>query len=83
MDDYVRVRPSALKHGVAPEESVHAARTAVYVAYLDEANPQRELRRGFDIHARLLELVVLIWDDSTEEIIHSMPARKQYFSLIS
>ena len=79
----MRVRPSALKHGIAPEESTYAARTAVYVALLDEENPQRELRLGFDTHARLLELVVLIWDDGTEEIIHSMRARKQYLTLIS
>lgn len=61
MDDRVRVRPSARKHDIAPEESIHAASTAVYVAPLDEENPQRELRLGFDTHARLLELVVLIW----------------------
>lgn len=83
MDDRVRVRPSALKHGIAPEESIHAARIAVYIAPLDEENPQRELRLGFDTHARLLELVVLTWDDGTEEIIHSMIARKQYLTLIS
>ncbi|MGP5641545.1 hypothetical protein ACTXPS_19160 [Brachybacterium tyrofermentans] len=79
----MRVRPSALKHDIAPEESIQAARTAVYIAPLDEENPQRELRLGFDTHARLLELVVLIWDDGTEEIIHSMLARKQYLTLIS
>lgn len=83
MDVRVRVRPSALKHDIAREESIHAASTAVYVAPLDEENPQRELRLGFDTHARLLELVVLIWDDGTEEIIHSMRARKQYLTLIS
>ena len=83
MDYRVRVRPSALKHDIAPEESIHAASTAVYVAPLDEESPQRELRLGFDTHARLLELVVLIWDDGTEEIIHSMRARKQYLTLIS
>ncbi|GAA1490026.1 hypothetical protein [Brachybacterium sacelli] len=79
----MRVRPSALTHDIAREESIHAASTAVYVAPLDEENPQRELRLGFDTHARLLELVVLIWDDGTEEIIHSMRARKQYLTLIS
>ncbi|MGP5292166.1 hypothetical protein ACTXL6_19115 [Brachybacterium tyrofermentans] len=79
----MRVRPSALKHDIAPKESIHAASTAVYVAPLDEENPQRELRLGFDTHARLLELVVLIWDDGTEEVVHSMRARKQYLTLIS
>ena len=80
MDYRVRVRPSALKHDNAPEEYTRAA---VYVAALDEENLQHELRLGFDTHARLLELLVLIWDDGTEEIIHSMRARKQYLTLIS
>lgn len=55
----------------------------MYVAALDNEHPQRELRLGFDHHARLLELVVLLWDDGTEELIHSMPARKQYIALLS
>lgn len=79
----MRVRPSALKHGIGADDSTYAAHTAVYIAPLDEENPQRELRLGFDTHTRLLELVVLIWDDGTEEIIHSMLARKQYLTLIS
>lgn len=79
----MRVRHSAKKHGIAPEDSIQAATTAAYVAALDEEHPQRELRLGFDHHARLLELVVLLWDDGTEEIIHSMPARKQYLALLS
>lgn len=83
MDDRVRVRPSALKHGIGADDSTYAAHTAVYIAPLDEENPQRALRLGFDTHTRLLELVVLIWDDGTEEIIHSMLARKQYLTLIS
>ena len=49
---------------------------------LDEEHPQRELRLGFDGSMRLLEIVVLIWDDGTETIIHSMKARKQYRALL-
>lgn len=54
----------------------------VYKAPLDEDHPQRELRLGFDSSMRLLEVVVLLWDDGTEAIIHSMKARKQYRSLL-
>lgn len=78
----MRVRASALKHGIAVEDCTHAARNARFIAPLDEEHPQRELRLGFDQHARLLELVVLIWDDGTEEVIHAMPARKKYLSLL-
>lgn len=64
------------------ESTYAASEGCVYIAALDEENPQREFRLGFDPHARLLELVVLLWDDGTEEIIHVMPARKQYLSLL-
>lgn len=79
----MEVRRSAAKHGIKPEDSVTAATTAcVFKAPLDDENPQRELRLGFDGKMRLLELVVLIWDDGTETIIHSMKARKQYRALL-
>ena len=79
----MEVRRSATKHGIKPEDSVPAATsTCVFKAPLDDENPQRELRLGFDGSMRLLELVVLIWDDGTETIIHSMKARKQYRALL-
>ena len=78
----VRIRPSALKHGIEPDDSIHAAIWPQFVAPLDEEHPQREFRLGFDAKGRLLELVVLIWDDGTEEIIHAMKARRQYLSLL-
>lgn len=77
------VRRSATKHGINPEDSVTAATSGcVFKAPLDEDHPQRELRLGFDDSMRLLEIVILIWDDGTETIIHSMKARKQYRSLL-
>ena len=77
------VRRSATKHGIKPEDSVTAATSGcVFKAPLDEEHPQRELRLRFDASMRLLELVILIWDDGTETIIHSMKARKQYRSLL-
>lgn len=52
------------------------------VGPLDEENPQRQLRIGFDTKARILETVVLVWDNGTEEIIHAMKCRSQYLSLL-
>lgn len=79
----IEVRRSAEKHGIEPESSLTAATSGcVYKAPLDEDHPQRELRLGFDSSMRLLEIVVLLWDDGTEAIIHSMQARKQYRSLL-
>lgn len=45
-------------------------------------SPRRELRLGFDTHARLLETVVLELEGGEEMIIHAMPARRQYWDLL-
>lgn len=44
----------------------------------DEDDPRRWLKIAADPSGRLLELVVLIYDDSYELIIHAMKARAQY-----
>ncbi|MCI6574710.1 MAG: toxin-antitoxin system toxin subunit [Actinomycetaceae bacterium] len=49
---------------------------------MDEENPQRELRLGFDERGRLLETVVLIFDSGNELVIHAMKARQQYLDLL-
>lgn len=77
------VRRSALKHGIPEPASTHAAAWPVFTAPLDDENPGRQLRLGFDPHGRLLELIVLVWDDGTEELIHAMKARPQYTRLLS
>lgn len=42
----------------------------------------RFLRLGFDGQGRLLELVVLVWDDGTEELIHAMKCRPKYLGML-
>jgi len=61
----------------------YAAEHWVYVAEVDEENPAREFRLGFDCVGRLLELVVLRFDSGHELVIHAMKARRQYLDLIS
>jgi hypothetical protein len=78
----VIVRASALKHGIAEADVRDAAGTALIDGPLDDENPQRRLRIGFDTRAGLLEIVVLVWDDGTEEVIHAMKCRSQYLSLL-
>ena len=79
----MKVHPSALKHGVSPEDAIQAAEWALWIAPLgDDGPPERELRLGFDTAARLLETVVLILEDSYEVVIHAMPARKKYLDLL-
>jgi hypothetical protein len=45
-------------------------------------SPARELRLGFDSHARLPETVVVVFDSGDEMVIHAMPARKKYHHLL-
>ncbi|MBB1586183.1 MAG: toxin-antitoxin system toxin subunit [Propionibacterium sp.] len=40
------------------------------------------MRLGFDSAGRLLEVVVLIFKNDDELVIHAMPARKQYRRLL-
>jgi len=75
------VRPSALKYGINDEDCEAAASSPLVSGPLDDENPQRQLRVGFDTQARLREMVVLIWDDGTEEVIHAMKCRPQYLAL--
>ncbi len=76
------VRASARKHGVTDEDAIAAAGAPLIEGPLDDENPQRQLRVGFDTQARLLETVVLIWDDGTEEVIHAMKCRPEYLNLL-
>jgi len=79
----VRVHASALKHGVAAEDAVHAASWAQWIEPIEDDDwPHRELRLGFDTRARLLETVVLAFRDGEEMVIHAMPARRQYWELL-
>jgi len=78
----MEVHTSALKHGIEPASSVLAAAHPVYVAYLDEDSPARQFRLGFDEVGRLLELVVLQFDNGNELVIHAMKARSQYYDLL-
>lgn len=79
---FVSVHESALKHGVDPDDAVLAAANPVFVSELDEENPAREFRLGFDSAGRLLELVVLRFDSGNELIIHAMKARPRYYDLL-
>ncbi len=67
---------------MSDEDCVEASSWPLLSVALDDENPQRILRLGFDTKGRLLEIIVLIWDDRTEEVIHAMKARPQYLQLL-
>lgn len=77
------VAPSARKHGIADGDAIAAAHAVLAGGPLDDENPQREPRLGLDASGRLLEIVVLLWDDGEIEIIHAMKARAAYRRLVT
>lgn len=78
----MRVHDSALKHGVLPDDAIHAATWALWIEDLDDDSPARQLRLGFDTQGRLFEIVVLAFDSGNELIIHAMTARSQMLDLL-
>ena len=78
----MRIHPAAVKHGIEAEDARQAAEWAVWVEDLDDNSPARQLRLGFDTHGRLLETVVLVFDNGNELVIHAMKARGQYGALL-
>ena len=78
----MKVHETARKHGVAPDDALHAAEHAVLVVDLDDDSPARQLRLGFDTTGRVLETVVLRFDSGNELLIHAMKARPQYLGLL-
>lgn len=78
----VEVHRSARKHGVDDEDIRQAGGHFVVAYRIDDVEPLRELRLGFDTAGRLLEVVVLVLDDGRELAIHAMRARPQYLDLL-
>jgi hypothetical protein len=78
----VNIHPSARKHGLLDEDIRHAATWAIWIVELDDENPGRELRLGFDTAGRLLETGVLVFDSGNQLIIHAMKARHHLHDLL-
>ena len=78
----MKVHDSARKHGIDPQDAIHAAEHAVFVSDLDDDSPARQLRLGFDSAGRLLEVVVLSFYSGNKLVIHAMKARRQYLDLL-
>jgi hypothetical protein len=71
----VRILPSALKHGVAEEDILHALR--VSMREVDHGDSLL-LVIGVDQHAQLLEVVVADPDGDDPRVIHAMPLRPKF-----
>lgn len=78
----MNVHPSALKHGITPEDATQAASWPTWIEDLDDDSPARQLRLVFDTRGRLLETVVLVFDSGNELVIHAMKVRPQMLDLL-
>ena len=72
----------ARKHGITDDDALYAAEWALWIDDLDEDNPSRQLRVGFDTKGRLFELVILVFDSGNELVIHAMEARPGVIDLL-
>jgi hypothetical protein len=83
-------RTSARKHyardRLTDDDVLHAAEHALQREPLDdEDDPRRWLLLGHDGNARILELVLLVFDDPESApplVIHAMKARPQHLDLL-
>ncbi|MEF2976202.1 toxin [Subtercola sp. YIM 133946] len=78
----MNVHPSALKHRLLATDVVQAATWALWIEDIDDENPARQLRLGFDTRGRLLETVVLVFDSGNELVIHAIKARPHMIDLL-
>ena len=73
------IYPSARKHGVTDDDIEHAVQHAMVAAEQDDG---KVLYLGADRAGNLLEVVSVARDDGTEVVIHAMPMRRTYESLL-
>ncbi len=78
--DPLRFYASADRHGIDRADAAHVARHPCTVVLLDD-DPVKELRVGFDRHARALEVVVLEVRGAPV-LIHAMRLRPGYHHLL-
>ena len=76
-----RFHPSARKHGVAEQDTLHAIDHALAIEDAVE-DPDRWLVLGPDRAGNLLEVVVLMTVESTQLAIHAMAMRPKFNRLL-
>lgn len=77
----MEIHESARKHGVADQDILHAIDHALAIEDVGE-EPDRWLLIGPDRAGNLLEVVVLLTVEADQLVIHAMPMRPQYRTLL-
>ena len=79
----MEIHRSARRHGVRDADIVHALGcVAVGCEIGDGDSPRRLLGLGPDRAGNMLELVVLVFDDGRQTVIHAMVMRAKYRALL-
>ena len=73
----VEILPSAIKHGVSKEDILSALERSVHDETL-QADPNKTLSIGYDVKARLLEVIFHVISDEHIVVFHAMKCRKSY-----
>ena len=76
----MEIRPSARKHGISDDGIRHAIDHAI-AAITRPEQPDFTMLIGPTTHAQLLEVGIVATDDQ-DYVIHAMPARTKYLSMI-
>jgi hypothetical protein len=78
----VRFVASAHKHGVSPQDAEAAVSSAAVIIRPLDGEEDKWLVLGFDLAARLIELVGYELADGSLLVIHAMKCRQSYYRLI-
>ncbi len=79
----VEINESARKHGASDGDILHAVEhSMVEYEVGDDDAPRRWLVLVPSRSGQVLELIVLVFDDGTEMVIHAMPMRSKYQELM-
>lgn len=79
----MEIHNTARKHGITDLDILHAVTHAIAVLDLEpDADPPKVLAVGPDPAANMLEIIRLELADDRDLVIHAMPLRPMFFSLL-
>lgn len=79
----MEIHNTARKHGITDLDILHAVTHAIAVLDLEpDADPPKVLAFGPDPAANMLEIIRLELADDRDLVIHAMPLRPMFFSLL-
>jgi len=73
----VEILSSATKHGLSKEDILCALERSIYDETL-ETDPNKTLSIGYDMNARLLEVIFHVLSDEHIVVFHAMRCRNYY-----